>query len=1035
MTHWRGAVPLGSPARMESQPSAAPVVAVVVTCDPGPWFDEALTALGNQDYPNLSVLVVDSASTLDPTPRVAAIVADAFVRRLERRVDFGVAANEALAVVEGATFYLLCHDDVALDPGAVSRMVEEAFRSNAGIVAPKVVEWDRPDRLLSVGAGVDRQGIVHPLVEPGELDQEQHDAVRDVFLAPSGAMLVRADLFASLGGFNAAVAQFGEDLDLCWRALVVGARVVAAPAARVRHRETERSEKRLGWTAPLERRRAAELAEQHRLRTVFTCYGPLRLIRTIPLLVVYLLGEALWALLRGHAGQAGGVLRAAGRAFADPATLRATRKDVQRKRRVHDGDLRRLQSQGNVRLRSFFRNMVEDDPLPGIPVALPAGEGGAPAPADGALTPARRVRGPGRLLSPETTAMVTSSIGRGSWRLPVGFGVVAVIVVGFGSRSLFGHDLPGIGQFPVTAGGPGRWWHAWWANTGQGGLGGTASSPPGLALLALGGTIMAGAVGALQHLVVLGPLVVGPLGAFRAARWWGSQRGRVAAMVAYAVIPLPYNALAGGHWAGLLAYAAAPWTLSVIGRLSSQVPFPPSLAPRLTGRVVGLGLLTALVGAFAPSWLYVVPVVGVALLLGSLLVEPPPLAARLVAVPAVASVIALVLLAPWSLGVVGNGNDMFGVFAGSSARLGLGEILRFHTGPVGSGPLGWGLLVAAALPLVIGRSWRLAWAARLWMVALACFALAWAGLRGWIPIPDPEVVLAPAAAALAAAMALGIVAFELDLPGYRFGWRQAASGVAAAALVVAAIPMVLATGGGHWKVPTSDANAALGFLTGQPPGHYRVLWVGAPAALPLGSRSLGTDVAFATSYGGAPDVTYLWPSAQLGGIDRLAADLRLAAGRRTTTLGHLLTPLAVRYIVVPNQTGPAGSGGTNVAVPTAVLAGFSLQTDLLASPTDSSYTVYVNSAWRPDAAPALPHASNLRRLGQLVEVILWIVAVAVVVLDRRRRAVSRVVEVVQAEWFVPISPATRIEAGSGGSRSGLSSGEADFDVDEVWVDE
>ena len=35
-------------------------------------------------------------------------------------------------MVEGAAFYLLCHDDVALDPDAVHKLVEESFRSNAG---------------------------------------------------------------------------------------------------------------------------------------------------------------------------------------------------------------------------------------------------------------------------------------------------------------------------------------------------------------------------------------------------------------------------------------------------------------------------------------------------------------------------------------------------------------------------------------------------------------------------------------------------------------------------------------------------------------------------------------------------------------------------------------------------------------------------------------------------------------------------------------------------------------------------------------
>ena len=52
---------------MDPQPSAPPVVAVVVTCDPGPWLEDALSALASQDYPNLSLLVIDAASTDDPT--------------------------------------------------------------------------------------------------------------------------------------------------------------------------------------------------------------------------------------------------------------------------------------------------------------------------------------------------------------------------------------------------------------------------------------------------------------------------------------------------------------------------------------------------------------------------------------------------------------------------------------------------------------------------------------------------------------------------------------------------------------------------------------------------------------------------------------------------------------------------------------------------------------------------------------------------------------------------------------------------------
>jgi GT2 family glycosyltransferase len=95
-----------------------------------------MASLTAQDYPNLAVLVIDSGSKRDPTETVAQALPGAFVRRKAAKVGFGRAANDVLAVVEGASHYLFCHDDVVLAPDAVRLLVEEAFRSNSGITTP-----------------------------------------------------------------------------------------------------------------------------------------------------------------------------------------------------------------------------------------------------------------------------------------------------------------------------------------------------------------------------------------------------------------------------------------------------------------------------------------------------------------------------------------------------------------------------------------------------------------------------------------------------------------------------------------------------------------------------------------------------------------------------------------------------------------------------------------------------------------------------------------------------------------------------------
>jgi GT2 family glycosyltransferase len=106
-------------------PSAPPVVAVVVVHEPGDWFDETLEALARQDYPNVRVLFLvvsdgtpaegDGAETIDD--RIQQRLPGAFVRTIGANVGFGSTANEVLRLVEGDNgFFLICHDDIAPSP-------------------------------------------------------------------------------------------------------------------------------------------------------------------------------------------------------------------------------------------------------------------------------------------------------------------------------------------------------------------------------------------------------------------------------------------------------------------------------------------------------------------------------------------------------------------------------------------------------------------------------------------------------------------------------------------------------------------------------------------------------------------------------------------------------------------------------------------------------------------------------------------------------------------------------------------------------
>src|SRR5215218_7849018 len=322
------------------------VAAVVVTRNPGPWLERALGSLRSQDYPSVAVLVVDAASDEDPSDRIAGALPEAFVRRVPHS-GFAAAANEALYTIRNANFLLICHDDVVLDAAAVRLMLEEAFRSNAAIVGPKIVDADNPEVLLEVGRSIDRFGNPHTGIEPGELDQEQHDGVRDVFYVSDTAMLVRTDLFHELGGFDASRFPGAEDLDLCWRARLAGARVLVAPDARVQHHQAAGDR---GDGAALD---AATMA-RNRIRTVLTLSSAKTLLWVVPVGVAAAFVEALLLTITLRRGRVRSALGAWWWNLRHFRGIRRARRQARRDRRIDDRELHDLRARG-ARLRALVR--------------------------------------------------------------------------------------------------------------------------------------------------------------------------------------------------------------------------------------------------------------------------------------------------------------------------------------------------------------------------------------------------------------------------------------------------------------------------------------------------------------------------------------------------------------------------------------------------------------------------------------------------------------------------------------------------------
>lgn len=186
-------------------PAESSVTAIVVAHDSAEVLPACLSALAAEGVP---AIVVDNASG-DGSAAVArthgaSVIANA------RNEGYGRANNQGVAA-SATPFVLIVNPDVEIRPGAIAALLAAAGRyPDAGMLAPRIVEpsgrvFLQPRSLLSP-AHLNRAGAI---------DIPEGDACLP-FL--SGAcLLVRRELFLSLGGFDPRIFLFYEDDDLCRR--------------------------------------------------------------------------------------------------------------------------------------------------------------------------------------------------------------------------------------------------------------------------------------------------------------------------------------------------------------------------------------------------------------------------------------------------------------------------------------------------------------------------------------------------------------------------------------------------------------------------------------------------------------------------------------------------------------------------------------------------------------------------------------------------------------------------------------------------
>ncbi len=887
------------PSRRET---AVPAVVAVVVTDGTGDVGPTLTALAAQDYPGLTVLVLDRSGPIERDElraRIAAAAPTALIRTLERRLDAVAAANDVLVSVEGAPFVCFVAPDVEPEPSAVRLLVEEAFRSNAGICGPKFVDAAQPELLVEVGPAIDHYGVVFSGVDPGERDQEQHDAVRDTFFVSMATMLVRTDLLHDLGGFDPKCAPGHEDIDLCWRAHIAGARVMVVPDARVR-RSRDGAE-RFGAVAS-----ERAVAVERRMRMVLKNYSLGALVWILPIAAVLNAVEGIGYLATRRFGLARSTVAGFWTAVAHSRRTTEARAAVQALRKVDDRDVRAYMVRGSSRVRHFVAHRRIQSAL------VETAEG--------------RIRAQWNVVRTAFRSLDT-------W---VAASMIALLVVGV--RSFVSAGVPSTGGFQRwTSTGDllGAWGGSWRAT----GLGAADPGTPLSGLAGLWSALWLGNAQFAQMLAVVGAIPTGLVGVYRLTRRLSPRALPAAgAVLAYGANPVLRNAFAETRFDALVTFALAPYVLAraiVLIDGATGSPRRRSLA--------GIVLLVAIGAAVSPAFALFPAVIALAVAMTWPIVGGLWSTARAVFIAGVTLAGAFALLAPWSFRALGQAESMGFVPREHPALV---DSFAFRTGTAGAGPWVWCIFIAALLPLLVATEGRFAWALRGWTMAVVSFAIVvLSGGTSTTATPALEVLLVPAALGLALAIAIGLAAFFGDIRTFVFGPRQGlALGLAATAALpfIGVLPDVF---DGGFDAPSESWGETLAFFddVAIDDGPFRVAWVGRAEALPVDAQIRDGDVAYAVTRNGAGDLRDLLPPVPDRPEETLTRAFDEARAGRTVRLGHALAPMGVRYVAIVDRSAP--NAAIRHEFDASLAANLDRQLDLTLARRVDGIALYENGAW------------------------------------------------------------------------------------------
>ena len=214
--------------------SSEPLVSIVIlNYNAGKLLDDCLHSIHKTEKVNFEIILVDNASTDKSYKEYTQKFPDVNLIENSKNLGYCEGNNVGIRATKGE-FVVVLNPDTIVNPTWLHELLHAYKKNGEGIYQPKILATTDHDMLLSYGQFIQLFGFGYSRGK-GETHIEGSNNIEKIGYASGTCIFTSKKIIEKLNLFDPFLFAYHDDLDLCWRASMLGINSFYVPSSVIFH--------------------------------------------------------------------------------------------------------------------------------------------------------------------------------------------------------------------------------------------------------------------------------------------------------------------------------------------------------------------------------------------------------------------------------------------------------------------------------------------------------------------------------------------------------------------------------------------------------------------------------------------------------------------------------------------------------------------------------------------------------------------------------------------------------------------------------